>query len=429
MLEQAVQLQSEQEEAYQNYIDLHHDSTGIICISQIKDGEWKNRYGRYKAMKDYMTGLESQEDIFFSQNTFKKFRRSTEHLFELKALYIDLDYHQKTNYTRDQIMGNLQILVEDGKIPMPTHVIDSGHGLNLIWRIKRLPAQALPLWRTIEQYLFEQFKDFGADAKALDVTRVFRATSTYNAKYPQKNKVSIINSCPLEYDIHLIQEYVQFNLKPKPTRQRQTRTIVRLYNRYSLYYSRYQDILAICKLRNYEMTDYRETTLFLYRYYGCIYLADTEVAYENALELNSRFTEPLSEAEVRRATRSAERAAKTLKYGYRNQTLVDLLAITDEEMAATNSSGDYYLKSIITKEEKYRRNNLRRYNERRNEKGKTQTEQRMDKNIERIIQMKSQGKKQKEIAQELGMTIRNVQKYYKLIREQEKIYVKADEII
>ena len=33
------------------------------------------------------------------------------------------------------------------------------------------------------------------------------------------------------------------------------------------------------------------------------------------------------------------------------------------------------------------------------------------------------------IAQELGMTIRNVQKYYKLIREQEKIYVKADEII
>lgn len=418
MLEQAVQLQSEQEEAYQNYIDLHHDSTGIICISQIKDGEWKNRYGRYKAMKDYMTGLESQEDIFFSQNTFKKFRRSTEHLFELKALYIDLDYHQKTNYTRDQIMGNLQILVEDGKIPMPTHVIDSGHGLNLIWRIKRLPAQALPLWRTIEQYLFEQFKDFGADAKALDVTRVFRATSTYNAKYPQKNKVSIINSRPLEYDIHLIQKYVQFDLKPKPTRQRQSRTIVRLYNRYSLYYSRYQDILAICKLRNYEMTDYRETTLFLYRYYGCIYLADTEVAYENALELNSRFTEPLSEAEVRRTTRSAEKAAKTLKYGYRNQTLVDLLAITDEEMAATNSSGDYYLKSIITKEEKYRRNNQRRYHKRRNEQGLTDEQIRQNKLMDAIIKLRAEGKTQQAVADELNIQKRTVQKYEKKYREQ-----------
>lgn len=421
MLEQAVRLQSEQDEAYQNYIDLHHDSTGIICISQIKDGEWKNRYGRYKAMKDYMTGLKSQEDIFFSQNTFKKFRRSTEHLFELKALYIDLDYHQKTNYTRDQIMGNLQILVEDGKIPMPTHVIDSGHGLNLIWRIKRLPAQALPLWRTIEQYLFEQFKDFGADAKALDVTRVFRATSTYNAKYPQKNKVSIINSRPLEYDIHLIQEYVQFNLKPKPTRQRQTRTIVRLYNRYSLYYSRYQDILAICKLRNYEMTGYRETTLFLYRYYGCIYLADTEVAYENALELNSRFTKPLSEAEVRRATRSAERAAKTLKYGYRNQTLVNLLAITDEEMAATNSAGDYYLKSIITKEEKYRRNNQRRYHKRRNEQGNTIKQQHKLDRKEEIALMMQAGLKQKEIAERLGTNIRTVQRYAKLIREEQEL--------
>lgn len=418
MLEQAVQLQSEQDEAYQNYIDLHHDSTGIICISQIKDGEWKNRYGRYKAMKDYMTGLESQEDIFFSQNTFKKFRRSTEHLFELKALYIDLDYHQKTNYTREQIMGNLQILVEDGKIPMPTHVIDSGHGLNLIWRIKRLPAQALPLWRTIEQYLYEQFKDFGADAKAIDVTRVFRATSTYNAKYPQKNKVSIINSCPLEYDIHLIQEYVQFDLKPKPTRQRQSRTIVRLYNRYSLYYSRYQDILAICKLRNYEMKGYRETTLFLYRYYGCIYLADNEVAYENALELNSRFTKPLNEAEVRRATRSAEKAAKTLKYGYRNQTLVDLLAITDEEMAATNPSGDYYLKSIITKEEKYRRNNQRRYHKRRNEQGLTDEQIRQNKLMDVIIKLRAEGKTQQAVADELNIKKRTVQKYEKKYREQ-----------
>lgn len=418
MLEQAVQLQSEQDEAYQNYIDLHHDSTGIICISQIKDGEWKNRYGRYKAMKDYMTGLESQEDIFFSQNTFKKFRRSTEHLFELKALYIDLDYHQKTNYTREQIVGNLQILVEDGKIPMPTHVIDSGHGLNLIWRIKRLPAQALPLWRTIEQYLYEQFKDFGADAKAIDVTRVFRATSTYNAKYPQKNKVSIINSCPLEYDIHLIQEYVQFDLKPKPTRQRQSRTIVRLYNRYSLYYSRYQDILAICKLRNYEMKGYRETTLFLYRYYGCIYLADNEVAYENALELNSRFTKPLNEAEVRRATRSAEKAAKTLKYGYRNQTLVDLLAITDEEMAATNPSGDYYLKSIITKEEKYRRNNQRRYHKRRNEQGLTDEQIRQNKLMDAIIKLRAEGKTQQAVADELNIKKRTVQKYEKKYREQ-----------
>lgn len=414
---------------YQNYCDIHHDSTGIICISQILEGKWQNKYGRYQAMLDYMQGLESQDEIFFSQNTFKKFKRSTEHLFELKALYIDLDFHKNTNLTREQILGGINILIEDGKFPKPTHIINSGHGINLIWRIKRIPAQALPLWRTVEQYLYEQLKDLGADSKALDATRVFRVEGTYNSKYAKKNQVTIIHSSPIEYDLHLIKEYVQFTPRKTKRQSSQRRTIVRLFNRFSLYYNRYQDILAICKLRQYEMTGHREITLFLYRYYGCAYLSDNELALQNALELNSRFTEPLSEKEVIRATSSAERAAAKLKYGYQNKTLIRLLDITDEEMAMTDNQGEYLLKSIISTEEKYRRNNLRRYNNRRNEKGKTQTEQRMDKNMERILQMKAQGKKQKEIAQELGMTIRNVQKYYKLIREQEETCVKTNEIL
>lgn len=404
---------------FSNYCDLHHDSTGVICISQILEGKWQNRYGRYQAMLDYMDKLESKDNIFFSQNTFKKFKRSTEHLFELKALYIDLDYHKSTQYTKEQILGNIEFLVQDGKIPKPTHIIDSGYGINILWRIKRTPAQALPLWRTIEEYLFQQLKGYGADRKAMDVTRVFRAEGTYNAKYTQKKKVSIINSSPIEYDIHLIQQYVQFQ-KPKKKKSSKYRTIVRLYNQYTLYYSRYQDILAICKLRDYDLEGYRETILFLYRYYGCAYLQDDELAYENALDLNSKFTEPLSEAEVRRATKSAEKAAAKLKYGYRNQTLVDLLNITDDEMAKQNENGEYYLKSIITKEEKYRRNNTRRYNERRNEKGRTEEEERQFKLMEQIKKLRASGLTQKRVAEQLGIKTRTVQKYEKKIREQEK---------
>ena len=412
------EVDNEQHTAYQNFHDLHYDSTGVICISQILEGEWKNKYGRYKAMTNYLESLESKDNIFFSQNTFKKFKRSTEHLFELKALYIDLDYHKKTNYSREQILGSLDILISDGKIPPPTHVIDSGYGLNLIWRIKRVPAQALPLWQTIEEYFFNLLSDFGADRKAMDATRVFRAEGTLNAKYPQKKEVNILYSTGIEYDIHLIQEYVTFD-KPKTRKksQRQSRTVVRLYNRYSLYYSRYIDILAICKLREYDVTGHREQLLFLYRYYGCIFLSDNELALSNALDLNSKFTEPLPEQVVIRATKSAEKAAKDLKYGYRNQTLVNMLDITDEEMARQNAEGEYYLKSIISKEEKYRRNNVRRYNERRDELGLTNEQKRQLELMEQIENLREQGMKQKAIASELGLTIRTVQKYEKKIRE------------
>lgn len=402
---------------YENYRAIHQDSTGIICVSQILEGHWINKYGRYKPMLNYMEQLESQEEIFFSQNTFKKFKRSTEHLFELKALYIDLDFHKSTKLTREQILGNIDILVNDRKIPRPTHIINSGHGINLIWRIKRTPAQALPLWRAVEQYLYEQLKDFGADSKALDATRVFRAEGTYNGKYAQKNQVTIIDSNAIEYDLHLIQEYVQLAPYQKKKKSTQYRTIIKLYNKYSLYYSRYQDILTICKLRQYEMTGYRETTLFLYRYYGCAYLSDNELALQNALELNSLFTEPLAESEVVRATRSAEKAAAKLKYGYRNQTLIDLLDITTEEMQKQNSKGEYFIKSIISKEEKYRRNNTRRYKERRNANGLTKEDERIKSMLEQVVELRTEGKTQSEVAKILDITVRTVQKYEKKYRD------------
>lgn len=408
-----------QEQVYRNYKDLHKDSSGIICISQITEGKWKNKYGRYRAMLKYLGELESQDELFYSQNTFKKFKRSTEYLFELKALYIDLDFHKKTNYTREQVLGSIGILVDEGKIPSPTHVIDSGYGLNLIWRIKKTPAQALPLWRTIEEYFYKELEFLGADRQALDVTRVFRVDGTYNAKYMQRKKVNVLYSCPESYDIHLIQQYVQFQ-SPKVKKPKQSKTVKHLYNQYTLYYSRYQDILTICKLRNYDVTGYREVILFLYRYYGCAYLQNEELALSNALDLNSQFTEPLSEIEVIRATRSGEKAAQKMKYGYRNQTLIDLLDITDKEMQKQDADGSYYMKSIITKEEKYRRNNKRRYDEKRNEKGHTKEQERQLSIIEQVEQLRASGMKQAEVAKRLGVNIRTVQKYEKKIREQKE---------
>ena len=47
-------------------------------------------------------------------------------------------------------------------IPIPNFVIDSGRGLYLILLINKLPCKALPLWKAVEEYLYNQLKQFGA---------------------------------------------------------------------------------------------------------------------------------------------------------------------------------------------------------------------------------------------------------------------------
>ena len=82
------------------------------------------------------------------------------------------------------------------------------------------------------------------------------------------------------------------------------------------------------------------------------------------------FRQPLSENEVIRATKSAEKVYKDKNkdYKYKNETLINLLEITDEEQKE--------MKTIISKDEYKKRNNeynKKKYNsERAKEKYRNQ---------------------------------------------------------
>ena len=401
-----------------NYHLIHNDSTGIICMSIAQNGTWKNEYGRYEAIEKKFLELENLENVFFSQNTFRKFKKGTEHLFELKALYLDLDYY-RTSFSKDQILFAIECKVNEHEIPLPTQIIDSGHGLYLVWRIQRIPAMAVRLWRAMQEYLYYQLKELGADRKSLEPTRVMRFTDSINAKYPDKKIVETISTYPIAYDLHQLQyEYLKYPPKRnKYTKKRNTNVILFKKNIYTLYCSRREDILSLCKLRNYEMTGIREITLFLYRYYSCLTVTDPQVALEMMLELNNQFTEPCAYSTVKRATRSAEKAAADEKYNYYSQTLVDLLHITNEEMMMKWSNGEYILKTIITKEIKYKRRNLIRNETRRNELGNTKRKQESEDKLEVVRTLSTLGLTQKQIAEQMGIQIRTVQRYYKKLRD------------
>lgn len=379
-----------------NYLDtLHSDSKGWITKAEINKNNFKQWHYKYLELikQDF-----NKENVYISLNTFYSTYRRLEYLKELKAHFIDLDIY-KTGLTKEQVLINLEVDYFNKSIPRPNLIIDSGRGLYLIWLINSVPSKALPLWKAVEEYLYNALEPLGADRKALDPTRVLRVPGSINSK--SKTKVKVIEEYDYVYDLREIQNNFLPELKPIEKKKGRPKKVVFIHRERSLYYARMQDITKLCELREYDLKGYREFVLFLYRYYLCYFLEDTEKALEDTLELNSMFIPPLSEKEVIRATRSAEKVynTKDKNYKYKNETLIKLLDITENEEA--------YMTTIISKKEYKRRKNIRNniaYKEKLKEEGKMSKKEELEQIRAKIKSLRAKGFKNKEIMQMLNLT-------------------------
>jgi hypothetical protein len=379
-----------------NYFDiLHSDSKGWITKAEINSGykQWHYRYNELLE-QDF-----NQENVYISINTFYSTFRRLEYLKELKAQFIDLDIY-KTGFTKEQIIMHLEADYFNKSIPRPNLIIDSGRGLYLIWLLNSVPSKALPLWKAVEEYLYSVLKPFGADRQALDPTRILRVPGSINSK--SKTTVNVIEQYDYIYDLREIQnEYLPELEERKAKKKGRPSKTVFIHRERSLYYARIQDIIKLCELREYDLKGHRELILFLYRYYLCYFLEDTQKALEDVLELNREFIYPLSETEVIRATRSAEKVylSKDKDYKYKNETLIELLLITELE--------ETYMTTIISNKESKRRRSIRdekRYKEKLKLEGKMSKKEELEQLRAKIKSLREQGFKNKEIMQMLGIT-------------------------
>ena len=379
-----------------NYLDiLHSDSKGWITKAEINCGykQWHYRYNELLE-QDF-----NQENVYISINTFYSTFRRLEYIKELKAQFIDLDIY-KTGFTKEQIIMHLEADYFNKSIPRPNLIIDSGRGLYLIWLLNSVPSKALPLWKAIEEYLYSVLKPFGADRQALDPTRILRVPGSINSK--SKTTVNVIEQYDYIYDLREIQnEYLPELEERKAKKKGRPSKTVFIHRERSLYYARIQDIIKLCELREYDLKGHRELILFLYRYYLCYFLEDTQKALGDVLELNREFIYPLSETEVIRATRSAEKVylSKNKDYKYKNETLIELLLITELE--------ETYMTTIISNKESKRRRSIRdekRYKEKLKLEGKMSKKEELEQLRAKIKSLREQGFKNKEIMQMLGIT-------------------------
>ena len=392
------------------YIDrVHGNSKGWITRSCIDENGYSQWHYKYLELKETdLTG----ENIYITLNTFYKPCRRLECIKELNALFIDLDYY-KTKFTKEQIIMNLEENYFNKTIPATNYILDSGRGLALIWLINKVPSKALPLWKAIEEYLYNKLKEFGADRQALDATRILRVPGSINSK--SKTVVSIIDEYDYIYDLREIQKEYLPELKPKEKKKGRPKKVNYVYRERSLYFARIQDITKLCELREYDLRGHREIILFLYRYYLCSFTEDVQKALEDVLELNSMFIYPLKEKEVIRATRSAEKCYldKNKEYKYKNDTLIELLEITEYE--------ETKMSTIISKNEYKRRNNeynKKKYQEKLKEEGKLSKKEEVKVRREKIKDLLAEGLSQKEIYSLLKISKRTCVNDVKFLKEQ-----------
>lgn len=376
---------------------LHKDSKGYITISS-KNPNYKQWHYKNGDIIDNAKDILNIINTYVSQNTFYKPQRRIENIKELRAIYIDIDCH-KTKYAKDAVKFFLEKDFYGSKIPQPNFLIDSGRGLYYVLLIEPVPSMAMPLWYAIQRYLYNELKEFGADANALDPTRVLRVVGTVNSK--SNSYVEVLDMNSYKYTLKEIQrEYLPEISEKREKKKGRPKKIVSLFNEYSLYHARILDIIKICELREYDVKGHREVILFLYRYFTCCFIQDPKEALEKALELNYMFKEPLSEREVIRDTKSAEKAYIDKKYKYTNTKLIEVLNITLEEQM--------HLKTIISGKEKYRRcadkKKATQKDKRRNENGLTNKQQEIKDLKIKIKDLKDKGHSIREIAKILEIS-------------------------
>ena len=393
------------------YINIvHRNSEGWITKAKISAEGYKQWH--YKHMQ--LVKLKFDKDnVYITLNTFYKTYIRIEYLKELNALFIDLDTY-KTDFTKEQILMNLNENYFGKNIPTPNFIIDSGRGLYLIWLIKKVPSMALPLWKAVEEYFYRSLKEFGADRQALDATRILRIPGSINSK--THTEVKIIDNYDYLYDLREIQnEYMPELSEKAPIRRGRPKKVKYIYRERSLYYARIQDLIKLCELREYNLKGHRELILFLYRYYLCYFTEDIEKSLNDTLELNNMFKQPLREKEVLSSTKSAETVFKDQNkdYKYKNETLINLLEISDEEQKE--------MKTIISKEEYKRRDReyqKKKYKEELETQGKLTAEKKILQRRIKIKDLLAKGLKQKEIYLQLNISKRTCINDIKFLREQ-----------
>lgn len=340
-------------------------------------------------------------DVWISQAEFYAPCRRLVCLSKIGLLFADLDTYKKDLHQSPEKQTELLLRhCEKVGLPEPSIVVFSGRGLQAKWLLDGpLPQRALPRWNALQDAINAKLQDFGADAKALDASRVLRLVQTVNSRSGELVRVMHYKSGTYSFD-KLAKSLLPFGRELDPVcdqlglgideggsvillhpdagevprktwrNHRETKNTVGLsqFFGFQLAWDRLADLRTLAKLRiqkDGQVPDgQRNLFVFLSAVFLCQAHVDQARIYNELRELASEFVPGWTNSHVLASASAALQRLKqhiagqtvdfngfsvTPRYRFKNETLVN------ERWLAINSDEEKLLRTIISETESKRR--------------------------------------------------------------------------
>lgn len=300
--------------------------------------------------------------MYMSVADYIRRKRISQNLYGVSSIILDLDtYNTIHEYdTDEELLQEMQPIFDRIGIE-PSMFANSGHGRYIVFSLNNVnlyvPEMRKLYKETVKKLIF-QFKEFGADPKCCDITRVFRVPGNTN---PKTGKQSYIIECfdrkttlsELASAVGICKGKTVTEKKDK-NKQRNFQMFYKpiVKSKYSkVNRQRDEDFNMLLEMRNYDIEGYRNIFFHLMSI-NCFFLGMNEQETTTYLnDINNRLVAPYDslDAVIRYAKSNYETYEESYDDAikYKNRTIVDLLCITEEEQKS--------MKQLIGQDEADRR--------------------------------------------------------------------------
>lgn len=299
---------------------------------------------------------EGKFNIFMAYNTFRQFEgynRKKTKAFRSQALGVDLDFNKLDRFkslSYEQSINIIKTEKEDIFKRYSPMIIQSGGGCQLYFLMdkpliltytqngKSYMDNGTADFMEWSQYFNNEFMDYGADPHCKgDTARIYRIPGVYSLKYEDPRLVRLtaqgakidpeaIPTLPKPQTARTEPQEAAGKEKKqaKPGRKKSNHCFS---NKYVLWYgrnyfndmldhrarerayknivtNRIDDLYTAIKQRNYNITGFRNETIFIFSILKAITETDKALVFQEAKKLNNIFTEPLFEDEVKNIVNS-----------------------------------------------------------------------------------------------------------------------------
>ncbi|BBL36033.1 hypothetical protein Nstercoris_02312 (plasmid) [Nitrosomonas stercoris] len=426
----------------------YHDSerAGFFSILVNAKGDKRQSSHRLIEMPTVLGLIDKNRDTWMTQAEFIRPNRRVVNLARVGLLFADLDTYREpwaSGRTPEQLVESILYYCSQEGIPLPSILVFSGRGIQAKWLLDgTLPRRALPRWNACQRYLIDRLSHLGADRQAKDASRVLRVVQTVNEKSGEICRVVHVENGsdgqPVRYNFEYLAEILlpvsrwKIEQQHQERKERANRRQLKLLpgdktdnlHRFSgrqLAWHRLEDLRTLAKLRGGIQEG--ERMLYLFWYLNFLLLSgatNSRLMYYEARalakEIDPNWLENSKELMTLYSKAKAYEKGEKISFGGReyaplytprNDTLITLFQITDDEQAQ--------LRTIISKKMAAARHRERE-TARRRAAGAVDREAYLEAANAKQVQaqaLRAQGLSIRVIAQRMGVSVGSVSGYLK----------------